>query len=93
MVQESFWKQIRELDRNYHRIVPSYSNKMEEVNQKMQRYKPGWCEREKRITKHVSMVNPKGDWVCTMCRCRCSELKVAPPVKKYYQNETNNKTT
>ena len=48
----------------------------------MQRYKTGWCNREKMITDHVSTLSPKGFWVCTMCRCRCSELKPVPRVKK-----------
>lgn len=55
-----------------------------ESDQQMQRYKLGWCEREKMITKHISMVTPKGDWVCTICRCRCSKLKGVPRVKKLY---------
>ena len=48
----------------------------------MQNTGMGWCIREKKMTQHISTLNPKGFWVCTLCRCRCSELKSPPIVKK-----------
>jgi len=53
-----------------------------EAGEQEQMEKYGWCIMEKKMTKHISTVSPKGDWVCTMCRCRCSELKKEPRVKK-----------
>lgn len=42
----------------------------------------GYCRIEKKMTKHISTLNPKGDWVCTLCRSRCSELKSIPKAKR-----------
>ncbi len=55
---------------------------MGEDDQK-QTHAPGWCKIDKMITKHISTLSPKGFWVCTLCGCRCSELKGVPRVRKY----------
>jgi hypothetical protein len=56
--------------------------KMEEVLEEMQTTGMGWCRREKKMTQHISTLSPTGYWVCTLCRCRCSELNPPPEAKK-----------
>jgi len=57
---------------------------MEAGDQQMQRYGAGWCRVCKMVTKHISTLNPKGFWVCTMCRSKSSKLNPVPRVKKIY---------
>ena len=54
-----------------------------ERGKEKQNYAVGWCNLEKQMTKHISTLNPKGSWVCTLCRHACSELKQAPDNRVY----------